>query len=144
MIGQLPGNITNIFPDCNIGPILFFQVFMPLFIQLFIINSQRSFKSRFNIIGFFKLIKNFSDRISWIFGKGLIAAILFNKPGSNKPDCNFPSIVCEKAMQKGVYSIRTGCGTIKLGPPLTITEDALKEAINVYIECMHEMIIDNE
>ena len=30
-------------------------------------------------------------------------------------------------MQKGVYSIRTGCGTLKLGPPLTISEDALKE-----------------
>jgi 4-aminobutyrate aminotransferase-like enzyme len=44
-------------------------------------------------------------------------------------------------MQKGVYSIRTGCGTIKLGPPLTISEDALKEAIQVYKESMNELII---
>mgnify|MGYP003727240745 CR=1 FL=1 len=47
-------------------------------------------------------------------------------------------------MQRGVYSIRTGCGTIKFGAPLTISESALKEAIDVYIDCMSEMVNEND
>ena len=77
-----------------------------------------------------------------ILGNGMLWAIFICKPGTKELDADFTDQLEEKAMQKGVYSIRTGCGTIKLGPPLTITEDALKEAINVYIECMHEMILD--
>ena len=34
-------------------------------------------------------------------------------------------------MQKGVILVRTGSGTIKIGPPLTIPDDALLEGIKV-------------
>ena len=72
-------------------------------------------------------------------GKGLVWAVYITKPHSSNLDANFTDQLVEKAMQKGVYSIRTGCGTIKLGPPLTISENALKESIDTYIECMHEL-----
>ena len=43
-------------------------------------------------------------------------------------------------MKKGVYILRTGCGTIKLGPPLTINQNALKESIDVLKSTMKELI----
>ena len=85
----------------------------------------------------------FPERIPKIIGKGMVWAIFISKPNSSELDANFTDELVERAMQKGVYSIRTGCGTIKLGAPLTITEDALEEAIEVYVETMEEMIINN-
>lgn len=86
----------------------------------------------------------FPERIPLILGNGMVWAVFICNPDTKDLDANFTDQLVEKAMQKGVYSIRTGCGTIKFGPPLTITEDALKEAIDVYIECMREMILDKE
>ena len=41
-------------------------------------------------------------------------------------------------MQKGVLLIRTGTGTIKIGPPLTIFDDALLEGVSVIDESISE------
>ncbi len=43
-------------------------------------------------------------------------------------------------MLKGVNSVRTLSGTIKIGPPLSIPIEALKEAIEVYKECLIEIL----
>ena len=42
-------------------------------------------------------------------------------------------------MQKGLLVVHTGRESIKLGPPLTITNDALIEGINV----LSDVILDN-
>ena len=42
-------------------------------------------------------------------------------------------------MEKGVFSIRTGLGTLKLGPPLSIPDDVLIEGLQVYEECFEEL-----
>ena len=65
--------------------------------QLYGIILICSFTSQLN-----SLKEAYPDRISGVFGKGLIAALLFKKPGSDEPDHEFPSMVCEKSMQKGV------------------------------------------
>ncbi|MEW6055123.1 MAG: aminotransferase class III-fold pyridoxal phosphate-dependent enzyme [Bdellovibrionota bacterium] len=85
---------------------------------------------------------SFPDRISYILGKGLIAAVLFKKPGSNEPDTVFPSYVSERAMQKGLLVVHTGRESIKLGPPLVIGDDALLEGIAALKESITE--IDRE
>ena len=77
-----------------------------------------------------------SDRISHVMGKGLIASVLFKDLKSGVPDTYFPSLVCEKAMQKGLLLVHTGRESIKIGPPLTITDDALIEGLNVIDECI--------
>ena len=43
-------------------------------------------------------------------------------------------------MEKGVFSICTGRGSLKLGPPITISENTLKEGLQVYEECLNEII----
>ena len=84
--------------------------------------------------------KEFPDIISYISCKGLVAAIFFIKPNTNELDIELVDKLIYKAMLKGVNSVRTLSGTIKIGPPLSIPIDALIEAINVYKECLIEVL----
>ena len=80
--------------------------------------------------------KLFPKRVKLILGEGLIWGVfIFDKNGI-KLDNSLTNKICEKAMEKGVFSICTGRGTLKLGPPLTIPESALIEGLNVYEECL--------
>jgi 4-aminobutyrate aminotransferase-like enzyme len=81
----------------------------------------------------------YSDRISHVLGRGLVAAVHFKNPAGSDPDKLFPSYVCERAMQKGLLLVHTGRESIKIGPPLTISDGALKEGIDVLEESIKEL-----
>jgi 4-aminobutyrate aminotransferase-like enzyme len=85
-----------------------------------------------------RLKEKYPDRISYILGKGLIAAVLFRMPGGGV-DTTFPSLVSERAMQKGLLVVHTGRESIKIGPPLTISDEALAEGVDVLDECIVEL-----
>ena len=93
-----------------------------------------------------KFLKDFEEEypenISFTFCKGLIAAVLFHDKKTKKPDIKLPSLISEKCMQKGLLLVHTGRESIKIGPPLTITDDALKEGMNVFSETIKECIKD--
>ena len=82
----------------------------------------------------------YSDNISFVFGHGLLAALIFNLLNSNDPDTYLPSIISEKAMQKGLLVVHTGRESIKLAPPLTISDEALIEGVNVLDESISEVL----
>lgn len=85
-------------------------------------------------------IKNrFPNKVE-IFGKGLLFAIHVSKPATNELDAELVDKIIEKAMQKGVLLIRTGTGTIKIGPPLSIPDEALIEGISVIEEAINECL----
>jgi len=81
-------------------------------------------------------IKNRLSDIIEISGKGLVFAIHVKKSGTNELDIELVDRIIEKAMQKGVLLIRTGTGTIKIGPPLPISDDALIEGASVIGEAI--------
>ena len=83
--------------------------------------------------------KQFPDRISWILGEGMIMAMLFRNPMTGKSDGPFTSRVAERCMQKGLLVVHTGRESIKMGPPLTISDDALIEGIEVLAESIQEV-----
>ncbi len=83
--------------------------------------------------------KRFPHRIGRILGKGMLFGVFVTKENSEELDIDFTNRIVERAMEKGVFSICTGRGTIKLGPPLTIPEDALVEGLRVYEECLEEL-----
>jgi 4-aminobutyrate aminotransferase-like enzyme len=85
----------------------------------------------------------FPQRISYILGKGLLAAILFHKPGSEEADAAFTTQVALRCMQKGLLVVHTGRESIKLAPPLTITDEALNEALDVIAESIGEIDKEN-
>lgn len=82
----------------------------------------------------------FPDRVKAIHGMGMAFAAVIVKPGTKELDIELVDRVIERAFEKGVMSIRTMTGTIKIGPPLTITDDALIEAVDVLMEAMREVV----
>ncbi len=86
-----------------------------------------------------KLKAKHPDYISYVLGKGLLAAIIVTNPKSRKPDGVLASQICEKAMQKGLLLVHTGRESIKIGPPLTIPDDALLEGLGVLQESFSEI-----
>lgn len=85
------------------------------------------------------LQQRFPDRISALLGKGLIAAVLFRTPDTGAADGAFTSRVAERCMQKGLLVVHTGRESIKIGPPLTIADQALLEGIAVLGEAIAEV-----
>ena len=88
-----------------------------------------------------KIRNKYSDYLNWIEGKGLLAALIF-KDKNNKPLSSLCDSIAELCMQRGLLVVHTGRESIKLAPPLSITEDALLEGISVLEECIAESIKD--
>lgn len=85
------------------------------------------------------LQRRFPDRISHLMGRGLISAVLFKHPETGEADGPFTSKVAELCMQKGLLVVHTGRESIKIGPPLTITDEALLEGVDVLGEAIAEV-----
>lgn len=76
--------------------------------------------------------------IKRICGKGLLASVFIESPDGSNVD--FVDRMIEIAMRKGLLSVRTMSGTLKIGPPLTITDEALIEGVNVLKESLDECL----
>jgi 4-aminobutyrate aminotransferase-like enzyme len=81
----------------------------------------------------------FPEVINNYYGEGLIASVIFND-FNNLSKSELASQISEKCMHKGLLVVHTGRESIKLGPPLTITDDALLEAMGVFEEAALEVI----
>lgn len=80
------------------------------------------------------------ERISYVLGEGMIFAVLFKNPITDEPDALFTSRLAERCMQKGLLVVHTGRESLKLGPPLTITADALIEGVSVIRQSIQELV----
>lgn len=87
-----------------------------------------------------KLQARFPERISHLLGRGLISAVLFKNPKTGEADGPFTSRVAELCMQKGLLVVHTGRESIKIGPPLTISDAALLEGVSVLGEAISEVV----
>jgi 4-aminobutyrate aminotransferase-like enzyme len=81
----------------------------------------------------------FPEIINNYYGEGLIASVIFND-FNNLSKSELASQISEKCMQKGLLVVHTGRESIKLGPPLTISDEALLEAMSVFEEAILEVI----
>lgn len=84
------------------------------------------------------------SRSSWIAhhtSRGLVAGLQFVQPGTRTPDHDRAHAVVESCFHKGLllFSPVGAWGqTVKICPPLTITEDALREGLSVLAEAVRE------
>ena len=85
------------------------------------------------------LQKKYHNQLKYIQGKGLLAALIFMN-NENEPLSSLCDKISEKAFQKGLLVVHTGRESIKLAPPLSISEEALIEGIRVLDECIEESI----
>lgn len=84
------------------------------------------------------------DRIAHVTGAGMLAGLLFRDPATGAPDGLTASLVCERALHKGLLLVHTGRESIKLGPPLTIARDALEEGLDVLAEALSEIAAERK
>lgn len=80
--------------------------------------------------------------IGAVDGKGLVAGVACIKPGTAKePHADLAFETTERCMQKGLLlfsPVGFGGATIKICPPLVITEPALRESLSVFEEAFLE------
>lgn len=76
-----------------------------------------------------------------IFGKGLLAALVFID-SEGRPLNSLCDRISEKALQRGLIVVHTGRESIKLGPPLSITKEALLEGIQVLEMCIRDSVAE--
>jgi 4-aminobutyrate aminotransferase-like enzyme len=85
------------------------------------------------------LAEAFPNEIKQINGIGMIAAIIFEDKFSGSGNADAISRLAERCFQKGLLVVHTGRESIKIGPPLTITEEAILEGIDVIKASMIEI-----
>ena len=76
-------------------------------------------------------------------GKGLVAGIQVVKPGTKTPDPAMALEVNVACLQKGLLMfapVGASGECIKIAPPLSIPEDALRESIGVLEEAVDEVL----
>jgi 4-aminobutyrate aminotransferase/diaminobutyrate-pyruvate transaminase/4-aminobutyrate aminotransferase/(S)-3-amino-2-methylpropionate transaminase len=80
-------------------------------------------------------------QIGHVAGKGLVAGVSCVTPSSKEPDGDLAWEVVERCIHKGVLMfspVGLGGGTVKISPPLVITEEAMVESTAVLDEAFAE------
>jgi len=80
-------------------------------------------------------------QIGSVDGRGLVAGIACVIPGTKEPDPDLAWDVVRRSMEKGVLMfapVGFGAATIKIAPPLVITEDAINDSVDVLAEAFAE------
>jgi len=88
-----------------------------------------------------RIANKYPDVLGCVHGKGLVAGIQVVKKGTKTPDPDTALKVNEKCFQKGLLMfapVGIGGECIKISPPLTINEEALREGIAVLEEACDE------
>ncbi len=81
------------------------------------------------------------QRIGAVHGRGLVAGLHMVKPGGKEPDGELAFVIVEKAFQKGLLMfapVGYGGATVKIAPPLTITEEAVRDGLAALGEAIDE------
>ncbi len=87
----------------------------------------------------------FGRVIGTIHGKGLVAGVQIVKQGTKEPDAALANLIVEKSFQKGLLffaPVGFGGATVKIAPPLVITEDMLEDAFVALNEAFSEAIAE--
>jgi len=91
----------------------------------------------------YRLQQKYPQVLGCVQGKGLVAGIQVVKPGTKIPDPEVAVRINIACLQKGLLMFAPVGGSgecIKIAPPLTIPEDALRESIQVLEEAVDEVL----
>jgi 4-aminobutyrate aminotransferase/diaminobutyrate-pyruvate transaminase/4-aminobutyrate aminotransferase/(S)-3-amino-2-methylpropionate transaminase len=87
-----------------------------------------------------RIAKRFAGRVGATHGKGLVAAVQIIKPGTtSEPDTDATWNIVRGCVERGLMlfsPVGPGGGSVKICPPLSITEDAIREGVAVLEESM--------
>jgi 4-aminobutyrate aminotransferase/diaminobutyrate-pyruvate transaminase/4-aminobutyrate aminotransferase/(S)-3-amino-2-methylpropionate transaminase len=83
------------------------------------------------------------DAAQFLAGKGLVAGLACVEPGTRNPMGALAADVVRRCIEKGLLMfapVGFGGATIKICPPLTIPEDAVREGLQVLDEAFAEAL----
>ncbi len=90
-----------------------------------------------------RLRRKYPQALGCVHGKGLVGGIQVVKPGTKTPDPETALKINIASFQKGLLMFAPVGGQgecVKIAPPLCITEDALRESIQVLEEALDEVL----
>ncbi|MEU5553856.1 aspartate aminotransferase family protein [Micromonospora sp. NPDC047793] len=78
------------------------------------------------------------DQVAEVRGKGLMLAVEFVRPGTDEPDPALTGRVFEACRQGGLLVGKGGLygNVLRMGPPLTLTEEEAREGLAVLVEAI--------
>ena len=85
-----------------------------------------------------------TPQIGSVDGKGLVAGIACVIPGTKEPDADLAWEVVRRSIEKGVLMfspVGFGSGTVKISPPLVITEAAILESVGALEQAFAEALV---
>ena len=83
------------------------------------------------------------DVVGNVTGKGLVAGVQMVKAGRKEPDADLAFDVVERCFHKGLLffaPVGSWGQTVKISPPLTITQEALEDGLAVLAESVDEAV----
>ncbi len=83
----------------------------------------------------------FPRHIGAINGRGLVWSVYLLNPPTGELDIDLAQRVTTRCMELGLLMLQTGRGTLKIAPPLCITEQALMEGIGVIEHAIREYVL---
>lgn len=86
-------------------------------------------------------------QIGCVDGKGLVAGVACVEPGTKNPDGDLAFEIVNRCVEKGLLMfspVGFGGATVKICPPLVITEAAMEESLEVFAEAVQEAVVMQE
>ncbi len=86
-------------------------------------------------------------QIGRVDGKGLVAGVACVKPGSKEPDADLAWELVRRSVDKGLLMfspVGYGGATLKICPPLVITEEALRDGLDAFEQAFSEAVLRRE
>lgn len=86
-------------------------------------------------------------QLGGVLGRGLVAGVICVRPGAREPDGDLAWEVVRRSVEKGVLMfspVGFGGSTVKICPPLVITEEALLDSVAGFEEAVAEAVAAQE
>jgi 4-aminobutyrate aminotransferase / (S)-3-amino-2-methylpropionate transaminase / 5-aminovalerate transaminase len=93
-----------------------------------------------------KALQSRFPQIGRVEGKGLVAGVACVRPGTMEPDGDLAWDAVNRSIEKGVLMfapVGFGGATIKICPPLVITEEAMRDSLAAFGEAFAEAVAEN-
>jgi len=90
-----------------------------------------------------RIVPRFPKHIGTVHGKGLVASLHMVKPGGIEPDAAMAGDIVRRCVEKGLMlfaPVGYAGASVKIAPPLVVTEEPLREGIAVLEEVLQEAL----
>ena len=88
-------------------------------------------------------IADSTPEVASVMGKGMVAGFIVVDPSNGDPDPELAFEIVRRSVEKGLLMfspVGFGGGTVKIAPPLMLTEDALEDSLAAFGEAVAECV----